>query len=67
MRELDVMYPIHRDELLRRLNKQMLMMELGFDGEDYKGKKRGRKITKPNKYVETKPNYKMYASGRRYY
>ena len=64
MRELDTLYPIHRDELMRRLNKQMLMMELGFDGEDYKGKKRGRKSNKWNKYIETKPNYKTYAPKR---
>lgn len=63
MRELDTLYPIHRTELIRRLNKQFLLLELGFDGDDYKGKKRGRK-SRPSKNIETKPNYKTYASTR---
>ena len=64
MRELDTLYPIHRTELIRRLNKQFLLLELGFDGDDYKGKKRGRK-PRPSKNIETKPNYKTYAPTRR--
>lgn len=66
MRELDTLYPTHRDELIRRLNKQFLMLELGFDGEDYKGKRRGRK-PRASKNIETKPNRNMYAPTKRYF
>lgn len=66
MRELDILYPTHRDELIRRLNKQFLMLELGFDGETYKGKRRGRK-PRASKNIETKQNRNMYAPTKRYF
>ena len=42
----------------------MTLLSMGYDGDDFKGKKRGRKPTKLSKNIETKPNTKMYASRR---
>jgi hypothetical protein len=62
MRELDILYPIHREQFLKHIKKQSMLMDLGFDGEENIRKRKGRKPTKPNKNVETKPNTKLYAS-----
>ena len=64
MRELDIQYPIHREEFLKQMSKQMTLLSMGYDGDDFKGKKWGRKPTKLSKNIETKPNTKMYASRR---
>lgn len=64
MRDLDIQYPIHREEFLKQMSKQMTLLSMGYDGDDFKGKKRGRKPTKLSKNIETKPNTKMYASRR---
>ena len=61
MRELDKQYPLHREQFLKHIKKQSMLMNLGFDGDESIGKKRGRKPTKPSKNVETKPNTKLYA------
>ena len=49
MRELDIQYPIHREEFLKQMSKQMTLLSMGYDGDDFKGKKRGRKPTKLSK------------------
>lgn len=59
MRELDKLYPIHREQFLNRIKKQTQLAE--YDTEDNAWRGRRRKPTKPNKNVETKPNTKMYA------
>jgi hypothetical protein len=66
MCELDKLYPIHREQFLKYIKKQSMLMNLGIeiDGEENIRKRRGRKPTKPNKNIETKPNAKLYASKR---
>jgi hypothetical protein len=61
MNTLDKIYPIHRAQLLKTFNKQALILELGLEENSYTGKKRGRKVSKINKNIELKPNYKTYA------
>jgi len=61
MSTLDKIYPIHRAQLLKTFSKQALMLELGFEEDSCIGKKRGRKISKINKNIESQPNYKTYA------
>ena len=63
MRELDKQYPIHREEFLKRLRKQDMLAERGLDEDDNKGKRRGRKATKPSKNIEVEPNTNTYASS----
>jgi hypothetical protein len=60
MRTLDIIYPNHRLQLLKNLSRQTLILELGLEDNSYKGKKRGRKISKINKNIELKPNHKIY-------
>ena len=57
MNTLDKIYPIHRAQLLKTFSKQALILE----ENSYAGKKRGRKVSKINKNIELKPNYKTYA------
>ena len=59
MRELDILYPVHREEFLNRIRKQTQFAE--YDTEDTAWRGRRRKPTKPSKNVETKPNTKLYA------
>jgi hypothetical protein len=61
MRELDILYPIHREQFLKSLRRQTDSWERGDNDETTTHKRRGRKPTKPNKNVETEPNTKMYA------
>jgi hypothetical protein len=61
MNILDKIYPIHRAQLLKTFSKQALILELGLEENSYTGKKRGRKVSKINKNIELKPNYKTYA------
>ena len=58
---LDKIYPIYRAQLLKTFSKQALILELGLEENSYTGKKRGRKVSKINKNIELKPNYKTYA------
>jgi hypothetical protein len=61
MRELDILYPIHREQFLKSLRRQTDSWGRDDNNETTTYKKRGRKPTKINKNVETKPNTKMYA------
>jgi len=63
MRELDIQYPIHREEFLKRLREQTDSWERSHLDETTTNRKRGRKPTKPNKNIETEPNTKMYATS----
>ena len=65
MRELDINYPIHREEFIKRLKKQSDSWEKNHNETNINGK-RGRKPTKPSKNVETKPNTKMYAPTNKF-
>jgi hypothetical protein len=56
-------YIRRRDHLLGVMKKQNALADKGFnDDEPIRNQaKRGRKVTKPNKFKEVTPNKKMYS------